>query len=99
MKETLSDILDSILHEVIELIDQGLRPGFILAGRKQFVILMDAMKKEALVHSFPDIDIAPMLAGLTIVPDIFSDDRLDVAPAGSLRTDSILRTRRKRDHG
>ncbi|MCK5610928.1 hypothetical protein KAR91_54150 [Candidatus Pacearchaeota archaeon] len=99
MKKSMNEIIDSILDQEIELTDQGLRPGYVLAGRKQFILLMAAMKKEDLTNSFPDIDTGIILAGNVIVPDLLSEDRLDVVPVGSIRTDSILRGKEQKKNG
>ena len=91
MKEAMSDIMDEILAQEIVLSDKGFRPGFVVAGKQQFEILMREAKKKNMVMGFESKDGNMMLSGNLIVPDLNSKDRLDVMPESSIRTDILTR--------
>lgn len=101
MKETMEEIIDEIADQELDLLSQGFRAGFILAGNGQFRILMRLCKKGLMSNmQRSDLDGSNMLSGFLIVIDSESEDRFEVVPESSIRTDSIMRQRKeKKDHG
>lgn len=89
---TLGEVFDVILSQEIELIDRGLRPGFIILGANAFRIIMDAILREGMKDILGGLDENCTLDGLLfVIDDLAHKDKIRVAPQGSLRTNSILK--------
>lgn len=99
MLETMADVIDEISDQEVALLNDGYRAGFILIGKEQFIVLMHLYKKELMSpKDRAPIDGSTMFSGMSVVIDNQSDDRFEVVPESSLRTDSLLRMRSKKSH-
>ncbi len=94
----IDDLIDEITKQRIENNERQFDSCFLILGKEPFNKLQYWSKHHKIwgtnaVDTTKDghLDEGVMFDGLTVVPDLESDDRITVVPTGSIKTDYMWR--------